>query len=94
MAYTLTMQTFRQLQDVQISKGVGVDAPYRFFEAVSTGLVWRLARRYPKEAIAARGPAAIGEFKAEWLDAFNLAAQTDQESTPLYITPGLSGYYR
>lgn len=92
--YTLNMQTFIALQDVQLSNGVGVDAPFRFLEAVSAGLTWRLARRYPKEAIAARGPAAITELKGEWLEAFNLAAQTDQETTPLYITPGLSGYYR
>lgn len=92
--YTLKMQTFIALQDVQLSNNVGVDAPFRFLDAVSAGLTWRLARRYPREAIAARGPTAVAELKMDWLEAFSLAAQTDQETTPLYITPGLSGYYR
>jgi hypothetical protein len=92
--YTLNMQTFRQMQDVRLSNASTVDAPFRFLEAVSAGLAWRLAKRYPKEAIAARGPNVMAELKTDWLEAFSLAAQTDQETTPLYITPGLSGYYR
>lgn len=86
--YTLRMQTFRQNQDVQLSNGVGIDAPYRFLDSFSTGMAARLKVIYP-----AKAPPGV-DFDGLYEKRFILAAQTDQEKTPLYIRPQLSGYYR
>lgn len=86
--YTLRMQTFRQNQDVQLANGVGIDAPYRFLDAFSTGMAARLKVLYPEKA-----PPGV-DFEGLFEKRFKLAAQTDQEKTPLYISPQMGGYYR
>jgi hypothetical protein len=94
VSYTLRMVTFRQQQDIDITGGQGVDSPYRFLDAIANGLAWKLARLYPDKLIKARGPGAIAELKTDYEQAFQLAAAQDQEDVPIFITPGLSGYYR
>lgn len=86
--YTLRMQTFRQNQDVQLSNGVGLDAPYRFLDAFSTGMAARLKVIYPEKA-----PAGV-DFDGLYEKRFTLAAQTDQEKTPIFIRPVMQGYFR
>lgn len=88
VVYTLKMQTFRQNQDVQLSNGVTLDAPYRFLDAFSTGMASRLRVLYPDKA-----PPGI-DFDALYEKRFKLAAQTDQEKTPMYIRPQMSAYFR
>lgn len=88
-SYTLRMQTFRQMQDVALTGGLTIDTPFRFLDAFSTGLAARLAVIYPEKL---KTPAA--ELEALFERRFKLAAQTDQEKTPLYIRPSFSGYYR
>jgi hypothetical protein len=83
---TLTMQTLRQLQDVDLASGTTLDSPYRFLDAITTGLAARLAEMYRPE-------------RAQWLETryeqkMTLALGRDQEQAPLYITPGLSNYFR
>lgn len=84
--YTLQMQTFRQMQDVDLRSGTTVDSPYRFLDAFSTGLAARLAETYR--------PEKADRLLALYEKRFQLAAAQDQENVALFITPGLSGYFR
>ncbi len=87
--YLLRLQTFRQMQDVQLAGGLGIDSPYRFLEAVALGIASRLAVSYPPKA--GLGPA---DLNTAYQNAFQLAAQRDQESTPMYVRPQMAGYFR
>ena len=84
--YTLTLTTFRQNQDVDLTNGYGIDCPYRFLDAAATGLSARLAEIY--------APAKADRLYGLYEKRFVLAAAQDQEEVPLFITPGLSSYYR
>lgn len=88
--YTLQLQTFRQMQDVVLAGGVGIDAPYRFLDASLFGIASRLAVYYPTTppALSAK------DLDAMYLSKFNLAAARDQESTPMYVQPIMGGYFR
>ncbi len=88
--YTLRLQTFRQMQDVQLAGGVGIDAPYRFLDAALFGIASRLAIYYPTKPPAL----SAAELNTMYLDKFNLAAARDQESTPMYVQPMMGGYFR
>lgn len=87
--YTLRMQTFRQTQDVAIAGGVNIETPYRFLDAFTTGLAARLAVIYPP-----KDPNATDRINKLFNDRFTLAAQADQEKTPMYVRPSFAGYYR
>jgi len=76
----------RQVQDAQIANGQNLELPYRFFDAITADLAHRLARIYRPELEQQR--------KADRDEAWSIAATDDTEWTPLYVTPGLSGYYR
>lgn len=89
--YTARVQTFRQLQDVSLAGGTTVDSPYRFLDAITTGLASRLAVVYPESLPY---PDKAKELDAAYQSRFLLAAGQDQESTPMYVRPEMSGYYR
>ena len=82
------MQTFRQMQDVRLSNGSTLDTPYRFLDAFSTGMAARLAVLYPEKV-----PPKV-DFDALYERRFLLAAQKDQERTPMYVRPQMGGYFR
>jgi hypothetical protein len=84
--YTGKLQTFRQLQDVDITSGTTLDSPYRFLDAITFGLAARLAEMYK--------PESADRLDAKYEKKFMLAASQDEENVPLFITPGLGGYYR
>lgn len=84
--YTLQLQTFRQMQDVDPANGQTLDTPYRFLDAFTTGLAARLALIYAPD----RAPGLTQLYEQR----FTLAAAQDMERVPYYITPGLSGYFR
>lgn len=84
--YTFMYYRARQIQDANVTNGQNLELPYRFFDAITSDLSHRLARIYKPELEQAR--------KMDRDEAWNIAATDDTEWTPLYITPGLSGYYR
>lgn len=84
--YTLKLQTAVQVQDAAMASGETPDIPYRFIDAFVAGLAHRLARVY--------APALEAQRKADADEAWATAAAQDTEAVPLYITPGVSGYYR
>lgn len=90
--YLLRVQTFRQMQDVVLAGGVGVDTPFRFLDAFTTGLAARLARLYPEKL---KNPVQDRqELEGLYKERFGLAAAQDQERTPMRVQPDFSGYYR
>ena len=84
--YTANVQSFRQLMDVDLSNAQGVDSPYRFLDAFTTGIAARLAESYQP----AKAPAlyVLSEQRLA------LALSRDQESTPISLAPNLGSYYR
>lgn len=84
--YTLKLRVLCQPEDALLPNGVNVDAPYRFLDAYTAGLAHRLARIYKPELEQAR--------MADYMRAWDLAANQDVEDTPLYVSPQLSSYYR
>lgn len=87
--YTAIFSTFRQMQDVTLPNGVTLDSPYRFLDAFTKGLAYRLATYYPP-----KDPQQKADLKSDYLEAFSLAAQRDQESTGMFIRPQFTGYFR
>lgn len=84
--YTLKYYRWRRLQDAVAADGTTLDIPYRWFDAMSWGLAARLAVIYAPD-------------RAQPLDqraerAWQIAATQDTENVPMYISPGLSGYFR
>jgi hypothetical protein len=88
--YTLNITTFRQMQDIQAANGQTLDAPYRFLDAFTTGLAERLSVVYPDK----NRPNLSKDLEALYEKRMNLASSTDQENVNIYITPGLTGYFR
>ena len=84
--YTLKYYRVTQVQDANYENGQTVDIPYRWFDAFAAGLAARLAAIYAPER------ASLLEPKAE--AAYVIAATQDVENVPMYISPGLSGYFR
>lgn len=84
--YTAYMQAFRQLQDVDLTNVQGVDAPFRFLDAIATGIAARLADSY--------APARSADLYAKYEQRMTLAQSRDQETCNLSILPGLGSYFR
>lgn len=62
-----------------------VDAPYRFLDAFTAELAYRLARLYRPEMEQAR--------KMDAREAWDMAANQDVENVPLYVVPAIEGYF-
>jgi hypothetical protein len=77
---------YRQIQDAAYTGGTTPEIPYRFLDAWSAGLAHRLARIY--------APTLEAQRKADAMEAWQVAATQDTENAPMYITPGLSSYWR
>lgn len=84
--YVLKYYSVRQNQDAVLASGLTVEIPYRFFDAFVAALAWRLAEIY--------APAIEARMQAKMERAWEIAARQDQENVPLFLTPGLSSYYR
>ena len=86
LSYDFFYYRARQVQDAQVSNGQNIELPYRFFDAITADLAHRLARIYRPELEQMR--------KVDRDEAWSISAAEDTEWTPLYVTPGLGGYYR
>lgn len=84
--YTLKYYRFRQIQDANLPAGVTPEIPVRWLDAFAAGLAHRLSRIYAPPLEQAR--------KADAMEAWQIAATQDVEDVPLYIYPGLGGYFR
>lgn len=87
-AYTYTFFYYRvcQIQDATITNGFNVQVIYRFLDALTADVAHRLARVYRPELEQQR--------KLDRDEAWMIAAEQDTEWVPMYVTPGLGGYWR
>jgi hypothetical protein len=84
--YTLNYYRVIQIQDAEMENAQTLDVPYRWLDATCAGLASRLAAIY--------APDRIQVLTARAESAYQIAAMQDTENVPLYIMPGLSGYFR
>jgi len=84
--YTLKYYRVIQIQDAEMENAQTLDVPYRWLDATCAGLASRLAAIY--------APDRLQVLTARAESAYQIAAMQDTENVPLYIMPGLSGYFR
>lgn len=85
-AWTFNYYRARQIQDSNLANAQQPEIPYRFFKAFSDALSAELAVIYAPDRAAMLAQAAAVSYKR--------AKAMDSERTPLYISPGISSYYR
>lgn len=75
-----------QNQDANLVNGETPAVPYRWLDALTTGLAARLAKIY--------APALEDKRAADAKAAWDIAATQDIEDVPMYILPTTDAYYR
>lgn len=82
----LNYYRLRQIQDATLGNGTALEIPYYFLEAAAYGLAYRLAMIWK--------PEKVQMLKGLADEAYQIAADQNEETANLYISPQLSGYYR
>lgn len=83
--YLMTYYYYSQIQDAEIKQGGNAQLPYFWLDAYVADLAHRLSRGY--------APALEQLRKADKVEAYDRACK-QVETSPMYINPGLAGYYR
>jgi hypothetical protein len=83
---TLTYYSVTQIQDANFTSGQTVDIPYRWMEAFTDGLAFRLAKIW--------SPQLAVTLKQQADESYGIAAQQDTEYVNMYISPQVAGYWR
>lgn len=83
--YTMSYYVYRQTQDATIRQGGNAAIPYFWLNAYIADLAHRLSRIY--------APALEGARKMDRDEAYAKACK-QVEPSAMYISPGLSGYFR
>lgn len=83
---TLKYYRVRQIQDAKLQNGVQVEIPYLFMEAFAYGLAARLAVIW--------APDKVGILKPMADEAYTIAAEQNVETSAVYISPMLGGFFR
>ena len=84
--YTFDYFTVTQMQDSNLTGGQVPDIPYRWTDTLVAGLAHRLSRIY--------APTLEAQRKADYDEAWRIAAGQDTEPVPLLLAPQLGPYYR
>ncbi len=84
--YVARYYSVRQTQDVQLEGGDTVEIPYRYLEAFVSGVAWQLSKSY--------APQVKDSLFGDYQRALQIVMTQDTENVPLFITPGLAGYWR
>ncbi len=84
--YVARYYSVRQTQDVELSGGDTVEIPYRYLEAFVSGVAWQLSKSY--------APQVKDSLFGDYQRALQIVMTQDTENVPLFITPGLAGYWR
>lgn len=84
--YTCQYYRYRQIEDANIRAGGNAEVPYLWLDAFVAGLAHRLSRSY--------APALEATRKMDYVEAYGLASKQGTENVPLYLSPGLAGYFR
>lgn len=84
--YQASYWCYRQIQDADPRQGGNPEIQFRFIDAYTAGLAYRLSRHY--------APALEERRKQDYNEAFGNAMKQDTENTPMFINPGISSYFR
>lgn len=84
--FTLNYYAVTQNQDANLPAGETPAIPYRWLDAMVSGLAARLAKIYKPDLAAA--------MKVEAKEAWDIAATQDVENVELVIAPGVDSYYQ
>ena len=84
--YVLRYYSVRQVQDANYENGQNIEVPYLWLDAFAAGLAHRLARIY--------APQLEQQRKMDADEAWQIAATQNTENVPIFIAPGLGGYWR
>jgi hypothetical protein len=84
--YTANYYSVRQVYDSNLGSAQNTEIPYRFLEAFTSGLAWKLSEIY--------APQLEDKMFNRYSRAWGIAASQDVENVPFYITPGIGGYFR
>lgn len=83
--YVINYYRVRQIQDAMAANGANVEVPAVWLDAFVAGLAHRLARIFAPQLEQIR--------KMDADEAWQIAATQGVENVPLYIAPGLGGYF-
>lgn len=83
--YLMSYYVYTQPDDAELREGKQAAVPYWWLDAYVAGLAHRLSRIY--------APALEAQRKIDAIEAYNRACE-QVEPAPIYISPGLTGYYR
>ena len=83
--YTMSYYAYQQIEDAVIRQGGQAQLPYWFLYAMVADLAHRLSRIYAPTLEAIR--------KVDKQEAYAIANK-QVENEPMYVNPGLSGYFR
>lgn len=84
--YTLNYYAVQQMQDANLTSGETPGLPYLWLDTLVAGMSHRMARIYKPELEAVR--------KADFDEAYKIAATQNVENVELTISPGLDSYFR
>lgn len=84
--YLLSMYVLVQIQDANVINGQTADIPYRFQEALCSGMAKRLALKF--------APSKFALLKGEAKEAWDEAWLEDREKVDVHIVPDMTAYYR
>lgn len=87
--YILYYYAMVQIQDVTLTAGTTLDLPVRFLSAFCAGLAAALAEKYPPPP-----PNTIERLEAKAMMLWGAVSGQDVEDVPMYLSPGLTGYFR
>lgn len=83
--YTMSYYVYKQIDDATIRQAGNAQVPYFWLDAYTAELAYRLSRHH--------APALEQVRKIDAAEAYARACK-QVETEAIYITPGLSGYYR
>lgn len=84
--YVCKYYSVRQTQDAVMANGLTVEIPYRFLDAYTAGVAWKLSELY--------APQLEDKLFSRYTRSLQIATTQDVENVDLFVTPSLSGYYR
>lgn len=76
----------RRIQDASLTGNAQVEVPYLWLEAFADGLTYRLARIWKPEIAVA--------LKAQADESYQIAAEQNIETSNVYLSPLIGGYFR
>lgn len=84
--YIARYYAVRQTQDAQVLGDDTIEIPYRWLEAFTAGVAWKLSEIYR--------PEVEDKLFMRYQRALQIAMTQDTENVALMITPGMTGYWR